>query len=566
MDPLLLASLLGANKSSEPQQRNEETTGINDLVAQLLKQRDQEKQQSSRARPQHQGGSRGPSRPAFNFAYPSPALFGGQEPSGPYDFSFGPYGAQHQGHPQFRFSGIPEYDEYDEDDDEEMTPEPEVKNGKAKSVYYNPRTGAIVSAPMYDEDEDKLPFRSSPASGRRNQSGKELPAYTFGGAPFRFGDAKPVFSFDNGRFGHPVHPSVPSFSSARDSPAAPFSFGGNSGGVPWRTFGQPEEEETPSAQEKEEEEDSGNAYDDLIRNLLQQAILKHATEEENGGEIEDKPEQAAIKDNKDAEDSGFDPSKPQTIGDVLKALALKRKTEADVASKASENNKKAIDETPAAAPAPAPKAESVDSSKRGRKSSVTSSHAPLSFSRDSLKKSPSTLLNVHAKNTKVDDDQLLQEPNSPLKVSAPQHNTNKPFSPPMNAYDFENHYILVLSLPGVTKEFVDINFHPSTSELIVKGEVKNPYLADDDDYLDLNKILKVSEQRFGSFERVVKLPSYPQVDETGIKAKFLNGVLEIKVPKLKNQPAAKKVRKIELEDVPDEELERESASAPVISS
>ncbi|GME73595.1 unnamed protein product [Ambrosiozyma monospora] len=573
MDPLLLASLLGANKQSEPQQhRDEETTGIDDLVAQLLKQRDQEKQQSSRARTQHQGGYRGPSRPAFNFAYPSPALFGSQEPSGPYDYAFGPYGARsYGGRPQFRYSGIPEYDE-DEDEDEEMTPEPEVRNAKAKSAYYNPRTGATVSAPAdeEDEDEDKVPFKFIPAGGRRNQSAKERSPFLLGGTPFRLADAKPVYGYDTDRFGHPVHSAAPPiFSFAHDAPTTPFSFGGRSDSVPWRTFGQPEEEEVPGAEEKEEEQESGNAYDELIRNLLQQAIMKHAAEEEHGGEIEDKSEQGAIKDKKEAEGDDFDPSKPQTIGDVLKALALKRKTEAEAESKASETDKKATekaaDETPVAAPAPASKAESVTSSKRGRKSSVTSSHAPFSL-RNQVKRSPSTILNVHAKNTKVDDDKLLQEPDSPLRVSAPQHNTNKPFSPPMNAYDFENNYILVLSLPGVTKEFVDINFHPSTSELVIKGEVKNPYLADDDDYLDLSKILKVSEQRFGSFERVVKLPSYPLVDESGIKAKFLNGVLEIKVPKLKNQPAAKKIRKIELEDIPDEELERESVAEPVISS
>ncbi|KAG7882715.1 hypothetical protein KL938_003138 [Ogataea parapolymorpha] len=169
-----------------------------------------------------------------------------------------------------------------------------------------------------------------------------------------------------------------------------------------------------------------------------------------------------------------------------------------------------------------------------------------------LKRRNSTALNMHAKHNEPKID--------PLQISAPQLKTNLPFSPAVNVYDFPDNYIIALALPGVSKEFVDIEFHPTSSELVIKGEVKNKYLSDDST-VDNSKILRVSEQRFGSFERVIKLPSVPDVKEEAISAKFHLGMLEIKVPKLKDSEKFRKPRKITLEEIPDEELERESQAS-----
>ncbi|KAG7696156.1 hypothetical protein KL930_003183 [Ogataea haglerorum] len=169
-----------------------------------------------------------------------------------------------------------------------------------------------------------------------------------------------------------------------------------------------------------------------------------------------------------------------------------------------------------------------------------------------LKRRSSTTLNMHAKHNEPKID--------PLQISAPQLKTNLPFSPAVNVYDFPDNYIIALALPGVSKEFVDIEFHPTSSELVVKGELKNKYLSDDST-VDNSKILRVSEQRFGSFERVIKLPSVPDVKEEAISAKFQLGMLEIKVPKLKDSEKFRKPRKITLEEIPDEELERESQNS-----
>lgn len=184
------------------------------------------------------------------------------------------------------------------------------------------------------------------------------------------------------------------------------------------------------------------------------------------------------------------------------------------------------------------------------------------------RKSTVPCLNVHKTDTEKADseEKTASKPVvvNDVKVSAPQlKKKNLPFSPPLNVYEFKSKYVVVVSLPGVSKEFVDIDYHPTRNELVVKGETINKYLSDDDDLAN-SFILKVSEQRFGNFERVVKLPAYPGIDDTNIKAKFLNGMLEISLPKVDESKIPKTPKKIILEDVPDEELEKESSRSGLI--
>ncbi|GAV28739.1 hypothetical protein PMKS-002214 [Pichia membranifaciens] len=180
------------------------------------------------------------------------------------------------------------------------------------------------------------------------------------------------------------------------------------------------------------------------------------------------------------------------------------------------------------------------------------------------RRSTAPSLNVHKVDKSADEASSVASANkkpivvADVKVSAPQlKRKNLPFSPPLNVYEFKSKYIVVISLPGVSKEFVEIDYHPTNNELIIKGEAKNKYLSDDDEAAN-SFVLKVSEQRFGNFERIVKLPAYPGIEDTQIKAKFINGLLEIKLPKVDESKLQKDAKKIVLEDVPDEELERES--------
>ncbi|ODQ61832.1 hypothetical protein WICANDRAFT_20520, partial [Wickerhamomyces anomalus NRRL Y-366-8] len=140
------------------------------------------------------------------------------------------------------------------------------------------------------------------------------------------------------------------------------------------------------------------------------------------------------------------------------------------------------------------------------------------------------------------------------KIEVSQRNTKNPklpYSPSINVYDTKDEYNVVLALPGASLNEIDIDFHPATNEIVIKGSINS--------ISNLNEIdLKHSEIRTGSIERRVKFPTLPKIIDENIKAKYLNGLLTIKVPKESNDDVLKKPkRKVTIEDVPDEELEYE---------
>lgn len=140
------------------------------------------------------------------------------------------------------------------------------------------------------------------------------------------------------------------------------------------------------------------------------------------------------------------------------------------------------------------------------------------------------------------------------KIEVSQRNTKNPklpYSPSVNVYDVKDEYNIVLAIPGASLNDLDINFHPATNEIVIKGNINNVSSFNEKD-------LKHSEIRAGSVERRVKFPTLPKIVDEKIKAKYLNGLLSIKVPKNNEDEGAKKPkRKVTIEDVPDEELEYE---------
>lgn len=294
--------------------------------------------------------------------------------------------------------------------------------------------------------------------------------------------------------------------------------------------------------------------DDLIKLLLGDVYTGEDEGEESKANGEGEVEGEGAREEKK---SDGDALTRQGLADILTQLAKSEEKEREAAD--AEAKDAAAAEVQAKEHVAEPQA-AVEST-----SSIPQSAATVSEPSKLRRKSTAPSLNVHkvdkaseeanaaavgAKPTLVDD----------VKVSAPQlKKKNLPFSPPLNVYEFKTKFIVVLSLPGVSKDFVEIDFHPTSNELVIKGEVQNKYLGDDEDANEF--ILKVSEQRFGQFERIVKLPAYPGVDDTQIKAKFVNGLLEIKIPKIDEEEVKKVSKKITLEDVPDEELERESSQS-----
>jgi HSP20 family protein len=98
--------------------------------------------------------------------------------------------------------------------------------------------------------------------------------------------------------------------------------------------------------------------------------------------------------------------------------------------------------------------------------------------------------------------------------------------PQMDVSETEDEIILAFDLPGVPQERIDVEVDEST--LTVRGTRER---VQDERGERFHRV----ERRFGEFTRSVPLP--PGVDEAGIKASYRNGVLEIRLPKPKqDQP------------------------------
>ena len=104
------------------------------------------------------------------------------------------------------------------------------------------------------------------------------------------------------------------------------------------------------------------------------------------------------------------------------------------------------------------------------------------------------------------------------------------FRPKINTRETEENYHIEVELPGVKKEDVDIKVDGNV--LTISGERNVREEVKDEDY---HKI----ESRYGLFSRSFTLPE--RVDTSNIEAEFVNGILEIAIPKLKIDTSSKKI-------------------------
>lgn len=104
---------------------------------------------------------------------------------------------------------------------------------------------------------------------------------------------------------------------------------------------------------------------------------------------------------------------------------------------------------------------------------------------------------------------------------------NSDFLPKLDLQESKTSIDVTVELPGVDEK--DINISLKDKILTIKGEKKSPH-----DDQDLN-----SERKYGSFHRSIKLSS--EIEEDNVIANFKNGVLVIKLPKLKNEAEEPKI-------------------------
>ena len=92
--------------------------------------------------------------------------------------------------------------------------------------------------------------------------------------------------------------------------------------------------------------------------------------------------------------------------------------------------------------------------------------------------------------------------------------------PAIDMYQTDDEIVVKASLPGIKADEVQINV---TGEVLtLKGEIKH-----EEDKKE--KAWHIHEQRYGSFERSVALPTDVVADKA--KAEFENGILTITLPK-----------------------------------
>jgi HSP20 family protein len=102
------------------------------------------------------------------------------------------------------------------------------------------------------------------------------------------------------------------------------------------------------------------------------------------------------------------------------------------------------------------------------------------------------------------------------------------WAPSLDMYEKEDSFIVRAELAGVKKEDIDISITGDT--LTIKGERKASAEVKDEEY-------HRCEVCYGSFSRSITMPA--AVDMSKIEATYVDGILEVRLPKAKEAVPAK---------------------------
>ncbi len=107
-------------------------------------------------------------------------------------------------------------------------------------------------------------------------------------------------------------------------------------------------------------------------------------------------------------------------------------------------------------------------------------------------------------------------------------------SPSIDIYEEGDDVVVKGDIPGMNKEDLAVNLTDDT--ITISGEKKKEEKVEKKNYYRM-------ERSYGSFRRSFRLPEEVQADKA--KAKFKDGVLEIRIPK--TEEAKKRERKLKIE-------------------
>ncbi|MCT7528428.1 Hsp20/alpha crystallin family protein [Aliarcobacter cryaerophilus] len=132
--------------------------------------------------------------------------------------------------------------------------------------------------------------------------------------------------------------------------------------------------------------------------------------------------------------------------------------------------------------------------------------------------------------TKFDPFKQLKEIEKNLYTQVGNNEGVTAFVPTVNTREGEFAYHVDVDLPGVKKEDIKVDLNKGI--LTISGERKTKEEVKKEDYYKI-------ETYFGKFSRSFTLPD--NVDIENIEAKSDNGVLEIVIPKLKDDVSKKSI-------------------------
>ena len=132
--------------------------------------------------------------------------------------------------------------------------------------------------------------------------------------------------------------------------------------------------------------------------------------------------------------------------------------------------------------------------------------------------------------TKFDPFKQLKEIEKNLYTQVGNNEGVTAFVPTVNTREGEFAYHVDVDLPGVKKEDIKVDLNKGI--LTISGERKTKEEVKEEDYYKI-------ETYFGKFSRSFTLPD--NVDIENIEAKSDNGVLEIVIPKLKDDVSKKSI-------------------------
>ena len=132
--------------------------------------------------------------------------------------------------------------------------------------------------------------------------------------------------------------------------------------------------------------------------------------------------------------------------------------------------------------------------------------------------------------TKFDPFKQLKEIEKNLYTQVGNNEGVTAFVPTVNTREGEFAYHVDVDLPGVKKEDIKVDLNKGI--LTISGEIKTKEEVKQEDYYKI-------ETYFGKFSRSFTLPD--NVDIENIEAKSDNGVLEIVIPKLKDDVSKKSI-------------------------